>query len=54
MCTHSIWYNASLLAGTARVGVLAVLDIYKMLCVQFELLMMGGKTRMKSVEHRQE
>jgi hypothetical protein len=31
-CTHSFWYMSS------------KLDIYQMLCVQFELLMMGGKT----------
>ena len=38
---------SSLLAATASVGELAVpskLDIYQMLYVQFELLMIGGKT----------
>jgi hypothetical protein len=29
------------------------LDIYQMLCVQFELLMMGGKNHLKH-EHRQQ
>jgi hypothetical protein len=51
-CTYSIWHMSSLLAATASVGELAVtlavatskLDVYQMLCVQFELLMMGGKT----------
>jgi hypothetical protein len=42
-CTHSIWYMSSLLAATASVGEMAVFDIYQMLCVKFELLMMGGK-----------
>jgi hypothetical protein len=49
-CTHSISYTSRLLAATASVGELALLavaanklDIYEMLCVQFELLMMGGK-----------
>jgi len=27
------------------------LDIYRMLCVQFELLMMGGKPLLKHLEH---
>jgi hypothetical protein len=43
-CTYSIWYMLSLLAATASVGELAVLDIYQMLYVQFTLLMMVGKT----------
>ena len=53
---YSIWYMSSFLATTASVAELALsaksptlavavskLDIYQMLCVQFELLMMGGK-----------
>jgi hypothetical protein len=38
-CTYSNWYTSSLLAVAA-----SKLDIYQMLCVQFELLMMGGET----------
>jgi hypothetical protein len=30
------------------------LDIYQMLYMQFELLMMGGKSHLKHVEHRQQ
>jgi hypothetical protein len=50
-CTYSIWYMSRLLAATASVGELALLavaasklDMYQMLYVHFELLMMGGKT----------
>jgi hypothetical protein len=43
------------LAFSANSPTLAVatskLDAYQMLCVQFELLMMGGKNRLKHVEH---
>jgi hypothetical protein len=51
-CTHGSWYMSSLLAATGSVGdsnspTLAVaaskLDIYQMLCVHFEFLIMGGK-----------
>jgi hypothetical protein len=38
-CKHSICYMSSLLAVVA-----SRLDIYQMLCIQFELLMMDGKT----------
>jgi hypothetical protein len=46
-CTRNIWYMSSLLAATDTVGELALqrkLDVYQILYVQFELLMMGGKT----------
>ena len=48
-CTHGIGYMSSLLAATASVGELQLthsskLGVYSMLCVVFELLMMGGKT----------
>jgi hypothetical protein len=45
-CSYSIWYISGLVAATASVGELAKskLDIYQMLYVQFELLMMGGET----------
>jgi hypothetical protein len=47
--THSIWYMSGLLAATVNVGELALPaaskpDIYRMLCVHFELLTMGRKT----------
>jgi hypothetical protein len=40
--THSIWYISSLLVATASGS--SKLDIYQMLCLHFELLMMGGET----------
>jgi hypothetical protein len=51
-CTHGIRYMSRLLAATASVGELELtptvaasnLDMYRMLCTVFELLMMGGET----------
>jgi hypothetical protein len=48
---YSTWYTSSLLAATASVGELvptlevavSKLNIYQMLYIQFELLLMGGK-----------
>jgi hypothetical protein len=52
---NSIWYVSGLLAATASVGEVVLvnsptlvvaaskLDIYQTLCLQFELLMMGGE-----------
>jgi hypothetical protein len=52
-CIYSVWYMSSLLVATASVGELALptlavaaskLDVYQMLYIQSELLMMGGET----------
>jgi hypothetical protein len=52
ICPYGIWYMSSLLAATSSVDELALatlavaaskLSIYQILCVQFDLLMMGGK-----------
>jgi 23S rRNA A2030 N6-methylase RlmJ len=44
-CIYSIWYMSSLLTNSPKLAAAASkLDIHQMLYIQFELLMMGGKT----------
>ena len=50
-CTHNIGYMSSWLVATSSVG--EARYIPDTVCTVFELLMMGGKNRLKHVEHWQ-